>query len=123
MVSKQVDRPYMPGNRGVWVKTKFLNRQEFVVVGWTDPEGSRSSLGSLLLGYYRDDGKLIYAGRAGHGHDGIRTEGLAEKAAPARLGQDDRRRAAAENLALRQAARACRACIGCGPSWSPKSPF
>src|ERR1700733_12642856 len=67
MVSKQVDRPYMPGNRGVWVKTKFLNRQEFVIVGWTDPEGSRSSLGSLLLGYYRDDGKLIYAGRAGTG--------------------------------------------------------
>ena len=67
MISKQIDKPYMPGNRGVWVKTKFLNRQEFVVVGWTDPEGSRSSLGSLLLGYYRDDGKLIYAGRAGTG--------------------------------------------------------
>jgi bifunctional non-homologous end joining protein LigD len=59
MVSKQVDRPYMPGNRGVWVKTKFLKRQEFVIVGWTDPEGSRSSLGALLLGYYRDDDKLI----------------------------------------------------------------
>jgi ATP-dependent DNA ligase len=67
MVSKQIDKPYLPGNRGVWVKTKFLNRQEFVIVGWTDPEGSRSSLGSLQLGYYRDDGKLIYAGRAGTG--------------------------------------------------------
>jgi DNA ligase D-like protein (predicted ligase) len=67
MVSKQIDKPYMPGNRGVWVKTKFLNRQEFVIVGWTDPEGSRSSLGSLLLGYYADDDKLIYAGRAGTG--------------------------------------------------------
>jgi ATP-dependent DNA ligase len=49
MVSKQVDKSYLPGNRGIWVKTKFLNRQEFVIVGWTDPEGSRSSLGSLLL--------------------------------------------------------------------------
>ena len=67
MVSKQIGKPYLPGNRGVWVKTKFLNRQEFVIVGWTDPEGSRSSLGSLLLGYYTDDGKLIYAGRAGTG--------------------------------------------------------
>ena len=67
MASKQIDKPYLPGNRGVWVKTKFLNRQEFVIVGWTDPEGSRSALGSLLLGYYRDDGKLIYAGRAGTG--------------------------------------------------------
>jgi ATP-dependent DNA ligase len=52
MVLKQVDKPYLPSNRGAWVKTKFLNRQEFVIVGWADPEGSRSSLGSLLLGYY-----------------------------------------------------------------------
>jgi ATP-dependent DNA ligase len=67
MVSKQVDKPYLPGNRGVWVKTKFLNRQEFGIVGWTVPEGSRSSFGSLLLGYYLDDGQLIDAGRAGTG--------------------------------------------------------
>jgi hypothetical protein len=32
MVSMQVDNFYLPGNRGVWVKTKFLNRQEFVIV-------------------------------------------------------------------------------------------
>jgi DNA ligase D-like protein (predicted ligase) len=82
MVSKQVDKPYLPGNRGVWVKTKFLNRQEFGIVGWTVPEGSRSSFGSLLLGYYTDDGTLIHAGRAGTG------------------GQDDGRRAAAENHPL-----------------------
>jgi ATP-dependent DNA ligase len=37
------------------------------VVGWTDPEGSRPHLGSLLLGYYTADGSLIYAGRAGTG--------------------------------------------------------
>jgi len=67
IVSKQVDKPYVPGNRGIWVKTKCLNRQEFVVVGWTDPEGSRPHLGALLLGYYSDDGKLIYAGRVGTG--------------------------------------------------------
>src|ERR1700722_14990261 len=79
MVSKQVDRPYMPGNRGVWVKTKFLNRQEFVIVGWTDPEGSRSALGTLLLGYYRDDDKLISAGRAGTGMTEFELLGLLEK--------------------------------------------
>jgi ATP-dependent DNA ligase len=38
-----------------------------VVVGWTDPEGSRPHLGALLLGYYTDEGKLIYAGRVGTG--------------------------------------------------------
>jgi hypothetical protein len=66
-VSKTFDAPYAPGNRGLWRKSKCLNRQEFVVVGWTDPEGSRLHLGALLLGYYTDDGKLIYAGRVGTG--------------------------------------------------------
>jgi ATP-dependent DNA ligase len=67
VVSKTIDAPYAPGNRGLWRKAKCLNRQEFVVVGWTDPEGSRPHLGALLLGYYADDGKLIYAGRVGTG--------------------------------------------------------
>jgi DNA ligase D-like protein (predicted ligase) len=67
VVSKTIDAPYAPGNRGLWRKAKALNRQEFVVVGWSDPEGSRPYLGALLLGYYDDDGKLIYAGRVGTG--------------------------------------------------------
>lgn len=67
VISKRVDRPYAPGNRGLWVKSKCLNREEFVVVGWTDPTGSRPEIGSLLLGYYTDDGRLQYAGRAGTG--------------------------------------------------------
>ena len=66
-MSKRADRPYAPGDRGIWVKSKCLNREEFVVVGWTDPEGSRSHIGALLLGYYTDDGRLHYAGRAGTG--------------------------------------------------------
>jgi ATP-dependent DNA ligase len=67
VVSKTIDAPYAPGNRGLWRKAKWLNRQEFVVVGRSDPEGSRPHLGALLLGYYTDDGKLIYAGRVGTG--------------------------------------------------------
>jgi ATP-dependent DNA ligase len=67
VVSKTADAPYAPGNRGLWRKAKWLNRQEFVVVGWSDPEGSRPYLGALLLGYYTDDSKLIYAGRVGTG--------------------------------------------------------
>jgi ATP-dependent DNA ligase len=38
VVSKTIAAPYAPGNRGLWRKSKCLNRQEFVVVGWTDPE-------------------------------------------------------------------------------------
>jgi ATP-dependent DNA ligase len=41
VVSKTIDAPYAPGNRGLWRKAKALNRQEFVIVGWSDPEGSR----------------------------------------------------------------------------------
>src|SRR3984885_5572450 len=52
VVSKTIDAPYAPGNRGLWRKAKALNRQEFVIVGWSDPEGSRPHLGALLLGYY-----------------------------------------------------------------------
>ena len=44
-----------------------MNREEFVVVGWTDPEGARPHLGALLLAYYDHRGELIYAGRAGAG--------------------------------------------------------
>ncbi|SEP49365.1 DNA ligase D [Rhodospirillales bacterium URHD0017] len=67
VISKRIDRPYAPGDRGIWVKSKCLNREEFIVIGWTDPEGSRSHLGALLLGYYTEDGRLHYAGRAGTG--------------------------------------------------------
>ena len=81
-ISKQVDRPYAPGDRGIWVKSKCLNREEFVVVGWTDPEGSRSHIGALLLGYYTDDGRLLYAGRAGTGMTDKELKRLAGVLAP-----------------------------------------
>jgi bifunctional non-homologous end joining protein LigD len=67
IVSKRADAAYAPGNRGLWVKVKCLHREEFVVVGWTDPEGTRPWLGALLLAYYDPDGRLVYAGRAGTG--------------------------------------------------------
>src|SRR3954447_10226021 len=52
---------------GLWRKVKCLHREEFVVVGWTDPEGRRPYLGALLLAYYDPEGRLVYAGRAGTG--------------------------------------------------------
>jgi DNA ligase D-like protein (predicted ligase) len=67
IVSKRADALYAPGNRGLWLKVKCLHREEFVVVGWTDPEGSRPRLGALLLAYYDPEGRLVYAGRAGTG--------------------------------------------------------
>ena len=48
IISKRAAGPYSPGNRGLRVKVKCQNREEFVVVGWTDPENARSWLGAGL---------------------------------------------------------------------------
>ncbi|HEY7386579.1 MAG TPA: non-homologous end-joining DNA ligase [Beijerinckiaceae bacterium] len=82
IVSKRLDCPYKPGDRGLWRKVKCLNREEFVVVGWTDPEGSRPHLGALLLAYYAPDGRLVYAGRAGTGMNTERLRRLREALEP-----------------------------------------
>jgi bifunctional non-homologous end joining protein LigD len=76
IVSKRLDGRYEPDRRS-WLKTKCLNREEFVVVGWSDPEGTRHRIGALLLGYYTpNDGKLIYAGRVGTGMPVVELERL-----------------------------------------------
>jgi bifunctional non-homologous end joining protein LigD len=67
IICKRADAPYLPGDRGLWVKVKCQNREEFVVVGRTDPEGARPWLGALLLTYYDPGGRLVYAGRVGTG--------------------------------------------------------
>jgi hypothetical protein len=74
-VCKRISGRYEPDRR-TWLKIKCLNREEFVVVGWSDPEGSRHRIGSLLLGYYTLNGELIYAGRAGTGLPGAELERL-----------------------------------------------
>jgi bifunctional non-homologous end joining protein LigD len=66
IISKRRDLPYRPGRHGGWLKIKCTLRQEFVVGGFTDPEGARAGIGALLIGYY-DDGVLIFAGRVGTG--------------------------------------------------------
>jgi len=82
IVSKRADSPYVPGDRGLWRKTKCLNEEEFVVVGWSDPEGSRPHLGSLLLACYDEAGGLVYAGRAGSGIGNAELERLWHRLKP-----------------------------------------
>lgn len=48
-----------------------------MVVGWSEPEGSRRHIGALLLGYYTEDGRLHYAGRAGTGMNDAELKRLA----------------------------------------------
>ena len=68
VVAKRADSPYRSGRGRDWLKIKCLKRQEFVIVGFTDPERSRAGLGALLLGVH-DHGKLVFAGKVGTGFD------------------------------------------------------
>jgi len=75
IISKRALEPYRPGRHGEWAKTKCVLEQEFVVGGFTDPEGARAGLGALLIGYYdspsraarRGSGRLVFSGRVGTG--------------------------------------------------------
>lgn len=67
IVSKRLDLPYRAGRSKDWLKVKCLKRQEFVIVGYTDPEGARAGFGALLLAVH--DGKdFVYAGKVGTGY-------------------------------------------------------
>jgi DNA ligase D-like protein (predicted ligase) len=69
VVAKRADAPYRPGRSRDWLKFKCENSQEFIIGGYTDPQGSRTGFGALLLGYYDRGGKLTYAGKVGTGFD------------------------------------------------------
>jgi bifunctional non-homologous end joining protein LigD len=66
LIAKRAGASYPTGRTKDWLKFKCEAGQELVVVGWTDPEGSRVALGALLLGYHRGD-DLVYAGKVGTG--------------------------------------------------------
>jgi bifunctional non-homologous end joining protein LigD len=66
IISKDRHLPYLLGKRGRWLKTKCVRRQEFVIGGFTDPEGARVGIGALLVGYY-DGHDLVFAGKVGTG--------------------------------------------------------
>jgi bifunctional non-homologous end joining protein LigD len=68
LIGKRLGTPYVSRRSGDWIKLKCKHRQEFVIVGFTDPKGSRSAFGALLLGLHdRDSGELRYAGKVGTG--------------------------------------------------------
>ncbi|MDB5107758.1 MAG: ligase [Candidatus Binatus sp.] len=88
IVSKRIDLPRENGRSRNWLKTKCTRRQEFVIGGYTDPEGSREGIGALLVGVY-DRGRLIYAGKVGTGFNRVtlidlkrRLARLAQKTCP-----------------------------------------
>ena len=67
VIAKRADAPYRAGRSKDWLKFKCESGQEFVIGGFTDPRGTRTGFGALLLGYYNADHQLIYAGKVGTG--------------------------------------------------------
>jgi bifunctional non-homologous end joining protein LigD len=83
LIGKRAGSAYVSRRSDDWIKLKCQRRQEFVVVGFTDPKGSRSAFGALLLGLHAaDGGELRYAGRVGTGFDQASLLSVYQRLAP-----------------------------------------
>ncbi len=78
LIAKKRDSTYAHSRSKQWLKFKCANRQEFVIGGYTEPEGERIGFGALLIGYYEKN-NLKYAGKVGTGYDDETLERLSKK--------------------------------------------
>ena len=84
IVAKDAASTYETGKRSpAWRKVKVRAQEEFVIGGYTAPEGARTHFGALLIGAF-DGGKLRYAGKVGTGFTGKTLADLAQRFAPLR---------------------------------------
>jgi DNA ligase D-like protein (predicted ligase) len=81
LIGKRMDAPYRAGRTDTWIKLKCRPRQEFIVGGWTNPGGSRTGFGALLVGL-RDGPKLRYSGRVGTGFSQRTIDMIMKRLAP-----------------------------------------
>ena len=83
VVAKRLKSRYRSGERTQdWLKIKELARQEFVIGGWTEPQGGRQGFGALVVGYYDEpgvEGKLFCAGRVGSGFRGSDLQSISQR--------------------------------------------
>lgn len=83
LIGKRLGSPYVSRRSSDWIKLKCKHRQEFVIVGFTDPKGSRNAFGALLLGLHdRDSGELRYAGKVGTGFNETTLKRIYEQLKP-----------------------------------------
>ena len=83
LIGKRLGSPYVSRRSSDWIKLKCKHRQEFVVVGFTDPKGARNAFGALLLGLHdRDSGELRYAGKVGTGFNETTLKHIYEQLKP-----------------------------------------
>lgn len=79
IICKRADQPYRAGRSGSWLKIKCLGREEFIVLGWLPPGGSRQGIRSLAIGYHDPVGGLQFAGAVGTGFSGTELRALREQ--------------------------------------------
>lgn len=79
LIGKRAGSTYVSKRSSSWVKIKCKNRQEFIIVGYTDPKGARSGFGALLLGLHDEAGALQYAGKVGTGFNQVTLKSLHAK--------------------------------------------
>ncbi|MCX5780042.1 MAG: DNA ligase D [Firmicutes bacterium] len=79
IIGKRKSSPYTAGRSLNWIKLKCIQRQEFVVVGYTESKAASRGVGALLLGVYDDAHHLRYAGRVGSGFNSKTANLLKEK--------------------------------------------
>ncbi|MBC7604084.1 MAG: DNA ligase D [Ramlibacter sp.] len=79
VIAKRRDSAYVLRRSSDWIKLKCGQRQEFVIGGFTDPQGSRAGVGSLLLGVHDKAGQLQYAGNVGTGFSDATLRDLRQK--------------------------------------------
>jgi DNA ligase D-like protein (predicted ligase) len=78
LIAKRAAAPYASGRSKDWLKLKCVWEQELVIGGYTEPAGSRSDFGALLVGYH-EDGLLRYAGKVGTGYSAATLRELGER--------------------------------------------
>ncbi len=79
VIGKRRSSRYVTRRSPDWIKLKCGQRQEFVIAGYTDPQGSRTGIGALLLGAHDDNGVLQYAGNVGTGFNEATLRDLKKK--------------------------------------------
>jgi bifunctional non-homologous end joining protein LigD len=79
VIAKRRDSAYRAGRSTDWIKLKCGQRQEFVIGGYTDPQGARRGFGSLLLGVHDPQGHLLHAGNVGTGFSDTALQAITKK--------------------------------------------
>ena len=97
IMAKQKESPYLQKRSDYWQKIKSKNRQEAVIVGFTQGRKSREDFGALILGVYKGD-DLVYIGHVGTGFTGLTLRDLTKRMKPLVQGESPLKKTPRTNM-------------------------